>query len=235
MNQDEPSSDSKDFRLQPAKTEADAFLSKGVRKWSAEETEFVRKYYPQKGGGYVAEKIGRTRTSVNALTVRLGIRRSNFRKWKEWEVHYLQRHYGAKPIDSIARTLRRTVSALQLKAGELRITTPPPARYSQQEKDIIRELYESGSATVSEIAQRLGRPASAIRTRIGRWGLRSPLFWTKEEWNYVKKHYRTMSVEEIGRVLGRSAHAVTHYATRHGLKKAKRNSSPGGPNQASAN
>ena len=202
-------------------------------KWTENEIEFVRKHYPRRGSSYVAGKLGRSRTSVAALTVRLGIRRSGFRKWKEWEVHYLQRHYRLKSIDSVARTLRRSVSAVQLKAGELGITAPGPALYSEQEKALIRELYSSGRATVAEIAQRLGRPATAIRSRIGRWGLRSPLFWTQEEWKYVKKNYAKLSAGEIARTLGRSTHAVVHYATRHGLTKLRRDIPGSGSDGAS--
>ena len=151
----------------------------------------------------------------------MGLHREIFKKWEEWEVRYIKKYYGIKQASSIARTLGRTPDAIQLKAAKLKLTKSKASPYLPEEREMIKQLYESGEATVREIAERLQKPVSAIRSRINKWGLKSPLRWKKNEWNFLKKNYLKMTIAEIAKRLGRTPRSVAHYANRHGLSKAK--------------
>ncbi|MBI1807977.1 MAG: helix-turn-helix domain-containing protein [Ignavibacteria bacterium] len=95
----------------------------------------------------------------------------------------------------------------------------PP--YLQEERALIKQLYENG-VSATKIAQRMGRPETSIRTRINRWGLKSIRLWTQREEKFLKKHYHTMKIKEIAQTLNRTESAVNHYASRHGLRKFQR-------------
>ena len=211
--------------------QVDESQKKVPRKWSEEELYVLKKFYPQKGGKYVAKRLSRTHTSVIGQAVRLGIHRANLRKWHEWEIRYIRKYYGQKTASSIARTLGRSLDAVQIKAGKLNLTKIPVQRYTDEEKAYIRESYESGTATIAEMAQHLNKPVTAIQSRISRWKLKSAITWKKEESNFLKRNYHKMTSEEIGKAIGRSARAVLHYAHRHGLKKAQKNISTDKSNQ----
>ena len=85
----------------------------------------------------------------------------------------------------------------------------------------------------SWLAREFGRTPPAISGRAGRCGLKKdvskgyqpPLreqrLWTDKEFNFLRKHYKTMAASDIAAVIGRSCDSVHTTAVCLGLKKIK--------------
>lgn len=101
-------------------------------------------------------------------------------------------------------------------------------RWSEEEKSILRDMFAGGS-NFSEIAQVIGRPASAVSGYAGYLGLRkSPLKknrktagywreWTREEEAYIRAHYGKVLAASIANHLGRTVPSVRERARRLGV------------------
>ena len=186
------------------------------RRWTEEETAFLRKHYIKKGRKFVAEALSRTTTCVAGKARTLGLRREPHKPWTTFEDNYIRRNFESKPARSIARTLARTIHAVHARASTLGLTGEKIPPYTNEERTLIKELYESG-VSATRIAVQLGRPESSIRTRINRWGFKSSRPWSAKEERFLKKNFGTMKIAKIAESLGRTVSAVNHYASRHGL------------------
>jgi hypothetical protein len=189
-----------------------------LRKWTQEELAFLKKYFPKKGRGYVAERLQRSRTGVAARARMMGLHREELHYWSTYEDNYLRRNFGKKTAQSIGRTLHRTTDAVQLRAARLGLGKRRNPTYTAEERALIKQQYAEG-VSATKIAEQMGRPVTSIRTRLNRWGYKSGRVWTKREENYLRKHYLDMMVSEMAKKLGRTTSAVQHYLKRHGMKK----------------
>ncbi|MBI4427704.1 MAG: hypothetical protein HY562_01145 [Ignavibacteriales bacterium] len=200
-------------------------LRRVLRKWTEEEIRFLKKHYKRNGRKFVADYLRRTQTSVAGQARQLGVLAEEHRPWTVFEDRYIRKNYGTKKSRSIAHTLRRSVHSVRARASKFKLTREKPKPYSQEERSLVRRLYEQG-VSATKIAKQAGFSASALRTRIGRWGFKSSRPWKKQEERFLKKHFHRMTYEELAKALGRTESAVTHYANRHGLKKVLRQGSP---------
>jgi len=179
----------------------------------------MKKYYPIKGPTYVARKLGKTFSSVLAKAMRMGLRRKDFRKWSEWEIRYLKRNYRKKTARSIARTLKRSMDAIHIKAKHLHLIQPPAPAWTEEEKKLLIELFPNPNYSIAEIAQRLGRPEKGITKQARKLRLKRKFFWTKEEHRFLARNYSRMTLREIARHLGKTERSVQHYANRHNFRR----------------
>jgi hypothetical protein len=203
----------------PSQQDKTPASSKKGKLWKQSEIKFLKKHYSTKGVMWCAQKLKRSPISVSAYKVKLKLYRDNFKVWSEFETRYLKKSFGTKSARSIARTLKRTKDAVQLKAQKLGLSQKAVSRYTPEERQLIRDLYESGKETCAQIAKRFGKPASSIRTRISRWGLKSPYPWSQAEHDFLFAQYGKLSIKEIAKALKRTESGVLHKVARKGLNK----------------
>jgi len=80
-------------------------------------------------------------------------------------------------------------------------------RWTQKEVEYLTKHY--GKKGVEEIAEALGRTASAVQSKAPQLGLSAQNnLWTEEEEQFLKENYLSLGAEECARRLGRTASAV---------------------------
>lgn len=92
--------------------------------------------------------------------------------------------------------------------------------FTPEEDRLMEELRNKGLAT-SDIASEMGRSRNSIESRLSKIGLTNSqeprARWTREEDAILEQHFPTMPMEDLVRMLGRSASAINKRA--HRLKK----------------
>ena len=193
------------------------------KKWTPEEIVVIQKYYAKKGVRYVYKLLeGRGPNAIMAKAAKLGIRfEGNSRPWHEWEKNYLRRNYKTKKTQSIARTLKRSIPAIIVAAKKLGLNDHAAAGWTEKEKNVLRKLYPDRKNSLADISKLINRTRSAILIQAQVIGIHRPPkdhMWTKEEHQYLVKHFKTKSYKEIAEDLGLTASAVGHHACRTGLQ-----------------
>lgn len=87
---------------------------------------------------------------------------------------------------------------------------------------VIRERYDSRTATITALAALLGKPRHQIKVRARILGVARPQQkgpWTNREISYLEANLSRRSVENIAEHLGRSVTAVAVRAKRLGVNK----------------
>lgn len=133
---------------------------------------------------------------------------SQYRKWLQKEIIYLEKHAKTKGFNQIAIDLNRTERAVKLKAFKLGIKGQK-AQWSEQELDLIEEL--AGLKSLNLIAEKLGRPKSGV--------------WMKMvELGCADFHLEagTYSAKALGEIIGVSSETVRRWILNKGLPARKR-------------
>jgi hypothetical protein len=165
--------------------------------------------------------LNKNQDSVIAKAAKLGIRFNGLRTWEPWEDNYLRRHYNDRKKVSLSRTLKRTVPAILARAHFLKLTEPRTVKWSQEEKNILSDLYPNRKNSLEQISKLLNRSYYAILLQAQTLGLKRPQHhhvWTKEEHDYLIKNFKIKDYGEIAKDLGLTHSAVAHMVNRSGLK-----------------
>lgn len=143
------------------------------------------------------------------------------RRWEKWEDNYLHRHYHDRKIESISKVLKRTKSAILSRAYNLKLTESNFVKWTEEEKNKLRQLYPDRQYTIEQMVKMLGRPRYGILQQAYILKLHRPRpqhEWTEEETKYLAENYLTKSASEMAEDLGMTVSAVTHKIGRSGLK-----------------
>lgn len=96
--------------------------------------------------------------------------------------------------------------------------------WTQEEDDFLRE---NRHVTIEELAKKIDRTPSAIRTRFKKLkvrrcrlqGVRAPMLWDDDDTQFLINNFQDLSIDKIAAKLGRSNGNVSHKAKLLGLKK----------------
>lgn len=99
------------------------------KRWTEEEKELIRLWYPVNGSRYLKKILGRSRTAVSDMAYELGVKNNNptamfFNpaRWHKWEVEALIKYY---PLGGVTACLThipdRSKDAIRIKARKLGI------------------------------------------------------------------------------------------------------------------
>jgi hypothetical protein len=192
--------------------------------WSAEEIEQLRTLWRQ---GYTETQIA----EIMGLKVRYQIDRQihlnelkgRSKGWSAEEEEYLRHHYHTLSNEQIAVVLGRTASMLHHKATRLKITAPN--YWSPEEIETLRRLWQQGK-TCREIGETLGKTEHAVDHAVAKqqrdFGLPERIkHWSKEEQDYLIKHFQSTSLDRIAAALGRTKGMTQGMARRLKLIKRK--------------
>jgi hypothetical protein len=117
-------------------------------------------------------------------------------------VNYLLKNYLIKRADSIARTLKRSKSSVDNKARQLKIYVPKPKKWTEEELNLLRQLWTDKQFSIDEVAAKLKKTRPATHFQAWKMGLRRPQvwhFWTKEETQYLRRHFKKKSYPQIAK------------------------------------
>ena len=98
---------------------------------------------------------------------------------------------------------------------------PKPKKWSEEELNLLRQLWTDKSFSIDEVAAKLNKTRPATHFQAWKMGLRRPQvwhFWTQEETQYLKKNFKKKSHAEIAKDLGMTKIAVFHKAIKLGLR-----------------
>lgn len=189
-------------------------------RWTTREILFLEKWYPLKGGNYVAAKLGISPKSVRVKARNLNIKRKPLLKWSRHEKDFLWQWYGKIPTNEIARRLKRTPDAVRVKARQMHLRIRQGETWNHAELAYLREQFDHNS--YAEIAEVLNKSVGAVQHRANRLGLKKRenfQAWTLEEETNLRRWYQQLPVSEIARKLGRSRSSVLGKARMLGIQK----------------
>ena len=134
--------------------------------WPEEEINILREYYPEEGIGVLSRLPGRSKSAVQHMARRLGIKRNNRAEWTEEKDEIIRKYYTKESAEEVAKRLPGISPALVVKrANELGIIKRSKgAPWTQEETDILVELY--GKIPMEELLKKLpNRSYNAITTQ----------------------------------------------------------------------
>ncbi len=95
------------------------------RLWSANEIKLLKKLYPSENTQSIADKLGRSRISINHKACNIGLKKVGTPPvWSRQEDALLKKLYPHKNVRDIANQLGRTVPAVWGRAHNLGISKP---------------------------------------------------------------------------------------------------------------
>ena len=89
------------------------------------------------------------------------------RPWTQHEIALLREQYGTRPVEDIAKDMKRRVGAVRSMASRLGLTR---RGWLTTETRLLREQFHQSSLAV--LSTKLGRSESAVRNFACRLGLR---------------------------------------------------------------
>ena len=184
-------------------------------KWTHEEEEQLRHYYPLYGGRYVARLLGRSMDAVKIRADRIGVDGTRPR-WTAAEIKRLKAEYGKMPIEKLARLLGRTVLSVRTRTKSLGLRKGA-RRWSEEEIAVLKKLY--GTVSAAELARRLDHPQRSVVTKASEMGLgslRTPI--TKKAVRYIMKHAGRVPMKVIGEAVRMSQRRVADIARANGYQ-----------------
>jgi len=103
------------------------------------------------------------------------------------------------------------------KAG---ILIKGPWSWTKDDIKLLKRLYPHGNTRM--IAERLGRPLTAVRQKAYDIGMKTDIYryWTEEDLKLLAKLYPDTATEELAERFNRSAGSVKTKARQFGLRKS---------------
>ena len=146
-------------------------------RWTKEEDDIIKKYYPIEGENIKRRLNGRTYTAIKTRARKLGVFYKN--RWTKEEDDILRKYYPIEGVNVIKRLENRTENAIKARSSSLRLEYIDKRwnAWTKEEDDIIRKYYPTEGTKVVEMLK--NRTAIAITTRARNLGVK-----------YVAKRYR---------------------------------------------
>ena len=173
------------------------------KRWTADEIEILRKYYPTEGEQVCERLSGRTAKSCRIQASKMEISKNisssaivqndvkYVRLWTEAEDKILREYYAAEGSKVRYRLNQRSAESCRGRAAALGLTYSGANRkWSSSEDEILRNYYPTEGA---EVKKRLeGRSKEACNKRAAKLGLRMQgrKKWTAEEDEIIRMYYK---------------------------------------------
>lgn len=190
------------------------------RRWTVDEIEILKKYYPIEGDEVCKRLPGRTAKSCRVQASKMEISKKlsapaavqddgkYIRLWTETEDKILREYYSAEGSNVRYRLNQRSAESCRGRAALLGLAYHGTNRkWSVGEDEILRSYYPTEG---TEVQKRLeGRSKEACNKRAAKIGLRSQSRkeWTAEEDEIIRKYYKTEGRKAADRLEGRTVTA----------------------------
>lgn len=184
------------------------------RKWTEEENEILKKFYPIEGTEVRDKLDGRTKKAIYAQARKLGLKAPDD-LWTEEENEILKKWYPIEGTKVVNRLEGRTMGAVHAQARELGLKIFD--KWTEDENEILRKYYPIEGIKVKDRLR--GRTKYSVRAQARKLGLTPPNdSWTNEENEILRKYYSIEGTKVRGRLKGRTKNAVQTQARKLGLK-----------------
>lgn len=192
------------------------------KRWTDQEIQYLKNFYPTKGCIYVARQLGLQRATVYRKAAKLGLKvaiNTVPNAYLPREIVFIKKYYPTMGSSYVAKQLGRTPEAIYRKANELRVERHNLTNWSAEEIDYLKKWYFKKRP--SEIAKRLKRSVGSVLVKARRIGLfkKSYRKWTDDEEVYLKNNFRKSTYKQIGKHLNRSARSIQHHVKKMKLVK----------------
>jgi hypothetical protein len=96
-----------------------------------------------------------------------------------------------------------------------------PWSWTEDDIKLLKRLYPRGNTRM--IAEKLGRPLTAVRQKAYDMGMKTEVYhyWTEDDLEILSRLYPEMETDELAKRFGRSAGSVKTKARQLGLKKSQ--------------
>lgn len=182
------------------------------RYYSPKEIIFIKKHYPLKGAEYVAQKLGRSPSSIYFKANKLRVERQNIYSWSEYDINYLKKWYNKKRPSQIARHLGRTTSAVVSRASVLGLASYKIQRWTKYEEEFLIKNFRR--ITYKQIALHLKRSRPSVQAKCVRLKLKKRKLrrWKPQEKRLLSRLYGKIPRSELAARLNRTVPSVGGYA-----------------------
>ncbi|HSW56500.1 MAG TPA: hypothetical protein VLH59_15560 [Ignavibacteriaceae bacterium] len=182
------------------------------RPYSPQEIIFIKKNYPLRGAEYVAEKLGRSPSSIYVKANQLRVERQSVYSWSIYDINYLKKWYNKKRPSQIARHLGRTTSAVVSRASMLGLATYKIQRWTKYEEDFL--IINFRRMTYKEIALHLKRSRPSVQQKCVRLKLKKKNLrrWKPQEKRLLSLLYGKITRAELAKRLNRTTTSIGGYA-----------------------
>ncbi len=187
------------------------------KKWTDKETGFLLKHYKTMRFSEIADALGRTCYSVDTKAKRLGLKKDTL--WTPKEEQRLRQLYSKHSLAELAKEFNRSVYLISLHAKKLGIT----GKEHPWSKDEIKYLIRNYRLVPADrLAEKLTRhPVNSIFHKARELGIRSGVYWTEKQKQYLKRWYHKKSLKELARHLSRGYGSIHHMLYVTGLKQKR--------------
>lgn len=217
-------------------------LHRHRKRWTSKEEDLLKQLYPGLFNHELEEYFGRKASNIGIKANRLGLKKNwinpdtswiyKRRRWSKIEIKRLKRLYPVTPLPQLLEHFpNRSKIAIAGQAhflglkksyftrNRLYVRLPAKVRlWSADQIERLRTLWLQGY-TDSQIAEIMGRAIECVRGQLNRQKRNSGLQkkrkpWSKEEEEYLIRHYSSMGSRQIAAMLGRTIEMVHNKAVR---------------------
>ena len=168
--------------------EYDSFKNGKYRRWTAEEDQIIKEYYPIIGLNVNTMLYNRSSNACTARAFKLGISSYN-KQWTAEEDRILQENYPTMGQEVYKLLPNRTASQCCYRAYVLNILRDKN-NWTDDEINIIKMYYPSKGISICEMLN--NRSKSSIISKANQLGLRRVSKWSKDEDDILRQYYPTM-------------------------------------------
>ncbi len=159
----------------------------------------------------------RDKESIRKQAAKVGV--TDLREWHSDVVVFLKAHYGEMPVEDIAATLNKSVSAVRNRATVLKLGKTRARKWTPEENAILTTQY-GNSDNLDEIHALLPhRSRQAISKQTTKLGLNRKQAWTSDERRILQQFYPVLGRKVVGMLPDSSVTAIHSQAEKQGLQR----------------
>ena len=182
-------------------------------RWTEEEDNIIREYYPTEGCNVYKRLSGRTKSSCAIRANKLNIKYINY--WTEEEDNIIIEYYPTEGCNVYKRLPDRTKSSCAIRANKLNIKRDN--RWTEEEDAILKKYYP---IECDNVYKRLpGRTKKSCMGRANKLNIKYINYWTEEEDAILIEYYPTEGCNVYKRLPDRTKSSCTTRAVKLNIKR----------------
>ena len=193
------------------------------RKWTEEEIEILKKWYPIEGTRIKERLDDRTRVAIKEKARKLGLKVDNL-FWTNEEIEILKRYY---PLEGIKVKNRICKSESSIIAKVVNLNLKGPSKWTDKELEILRRYYPQYGIDIKKLLP--NRSIRSIKCQARRLNISSlkqrgfKSIFTDEENKIIKEYYPIEGNEVYKRLENKTKIQCKNRAAIMGVQKIRVN------------
>lgn len=191
-------------------------------KYSVEEEELIRKFYPSEGTNMLWRLPSVTKESLARKARSMGVyyRNNDTYYWSDIEDEIIKKYYQVEGKDICKRLPNRTYEAIKSRAGFFNLTRDRKSwSLSEDEKNILLQYYPTeGIEVANRLPHRTKADVAYLVKRLN-LTLSKTNSWTSEEDDIILKYYKTEGTKVADRLVNRTRCSIKTRAKTLGVTR----------------